>query len=442
LSGVIHVIYDLIIVGGGPGGVMAARSAARDGLKVLLVEKMKAGRITRFCSRDLRLGAGGFSSDTIPTDVNLKRVTVTIEVGSHHHRLHLQSLPPDAVVDYRGELNPVFNETLVSPSGRAFSRDRSNRDIEGFVVDKEQLLIGLLADAAGAGCVIRDGTRCLSIADSSDGVQLRVTSDAGEEALSARRAIVADGSFSTLVDQLGFNEGRSPGRGRIKFMNLILDRVKFPFPELRRVRFCLPSLHSGIVNMGPWPPGLFQISTAASVANEVNLQSVLTTFTTNSPFSELFAGAKIVARQACNMDLRPPIREAARGNVICVGDNAAFAEVAIKGAMGCGYMAAKCSKDALEGRDGNAAYNDYWQHAFNFFSPQYNRRANGVRSIPEVLTDVEADDLIGWMEDRGISGLPNDVVIEHREQLEHDLPDICGKLLSREKDRGDRQAVA
>jgi flavin-dependent dehydrogenase len=336
----------------------------------------------------------------------------------------------------------VFNETLVSPSGRAFSRDRSNRDIEGFVVDKEQLLIGLLADAAGAGCVIRDGTRCLAIADSSDGVQLRVTSDAGEEALSARRAIVADGSFSTLVDQLGFNEGRSPGRGRIKFMNLILDRVKFPFPELRRVRFCLPSLHSGIVNMGPWPPGLFQISTAASVANEVNLQSVLTTFTTNSPFSELFAGAKIVARQACNMDLRPPIREAARGNVICVGDNAAFAEVAIKGAMGCGYMAARCSKDALEGRDGNAAYNDYWQHAFNFFSPQYNRRANGVRSIPEVLTDVEADDLIGWMEDRGISGLPNDVVIEHREQLEHDLPDVCGKLLSREKDRGDRQAVA
>ncbi len=436
------MIYDLIIVGGGPGGAMAARTAARDGLKVLLIEKMKAGRITRFCSRDLRLGNGGFSSDAIPTDVSLKRVTVTIEVGSHHHRLHLQGLPSDAIVDYRGELNPVFNETLVSPSGRAFSRDRSNRDIEGFVVDKEQLLIGLLTDAAAAGCVIRDGTRCLAIADSSDGVQLRVTSDAGEEALSARRAIVADGSFSTLVDQLGFNEGRSPGRGRIKFMNLILDRVKFPFPELRRVRFCLPSLHSGIVNMGPWPPGLFQISTAASVANEVNLQSVLTTFTTNSPFSELFAGAKIVARQACNMDLRPPIREAARGNVICVGDNAAFAEVAIKGAMGCGYMAARFSKDAIEGRDGNAAYNDYWQHAFNFFSPQYNRRANGVRSIPEVLTDVETDDLIGWMEDRGISGLPNDVVIEYREQLEHDLPDVCGKLLSREKDRGDRQAVA
>jgi flavin-dependent dehydrogenase len=436
------VKYDLIIVGGGPGGAMAARCAARDGLKTLLVEKMKAGRITRFCSRDLRLGAGGFSSDTIPTDVNLKRVTVTIEVGSRHHRIHLQGLPPDAVVDYRGELNPVFNETLVSPSGRAFSRDHSNRDIEGFVVDKEQLLIGLIADAEAAGCVIRDGTRCLSIEDSTDGVRVRVTSDAGEEVLSARRAIIADGSFSMLAEQLGFNEGRSPGRGRIKFMNLILDRVKFPFPEWRRVRFCLPSLHNGIVNMGPWPPGLFQISTSASVSNEVNLQGILTTFTTNSPFSELFTGAKVIARQACNMDLRPPIREAARGNVICVGDNAAFAEVAIKGAMGCGYMAARFSKEALEGRDGNAAYNDYWQHAFNFFSPQYNRRANSVRKITEALTDGETDDLIGWMEDRGIAGLPNDVIVEHREQLEQDLPDICGKLLPREQDRGDRHAVA
>ena len=127
---------------------------------------------------------------------NLNRVTVTIEVGSRHHRIHLHGLPADAVVDYRGELNPVFNETLVSPSGRAFSRDHSDRDIEGFVVDKEQLLIGLLADAEAAGCDIRDGTRCLSIEDSSDGVRVASTSDAGEEVLSARRAIVADGSFS------------------------------------------------------------------------------------------------------------------------------------------------------------------------------------------------------------------------------------------------------
>lgn len=434
--------YDLIIIGGGPGGAMAARKSAQDGLKVLLVEKMKAGRITRFCSRDLRIGSGGFSSDAVSTDIKLKRVTVTIEVGSRHHRIHLQGLPSDAAVDYRGELNPVFNETLVSPSGRAFSRDHSDRDIEGFVVDKEQLMIGMLADAAAAGCEIRSGTKCQSIEDTHEGVRVKVESDAGEEVLFARRAIIADGSFSVLADQLGFNSGRSAGRGRIKFMNLILDRVKFPFPEMRRVRFCLPSLHSGMINMGPWPPGLFQVSTAASVASEVNLQSVLSTFTTDSPFSEIFAGAKVIARQACNMDLRPPIREAARGNVICVGDNAAFAEVAIKGAMGCGYMAAISSRASLDGGDGNASYNEYWQHAFNFFSPQYNHRAFGVKRITDVLTDAETDSLIGWLDDHGIAGLPNDVIIDHREQLAQDLPEISAKLLPQEKNSGDRQAVA
>lgn len=33
--------YDLIVVGGGPGGLMAAKTAAEDGLKVILVERKK-----------------------------------------------------------------------------------------------------------------------------------------------------------------------------------------------------------------------------------------------------------------------------------------------------------------------------------------------------------------------------------------------------------------
>ena len=36
-------IYDMIIVGGGPGGYTAALYAARAGLKVLVIEKLSAG---------------------------------------------------------------------------------------------------------------------------------------------------------------------------------------------------------------------------------------------------------------------------------------------------------------------------------------------------------------------------------------------------------------
>ena len=42
--------YDLIVVGGGPGGLMAAKTAAEDGLKVLLIErKRNITEIKRAC---------------------------------------------------------------------------------------------------------------------------------------------------------------------------------------------------------------------------------------------------------------------------------------------------------------------------------------------------------------------------------------------------------
>ena len=95
--------YDLVIVGGGPGGLMAARTAGRQGLKVLVVEKNKQfGLARRLCSRLLRLGDGGFQSDIAITDAGHRKITITIELDGDESRLHLKPLPPDASVRYAG----------------------------------------------------------------------------------------------------------------------------------------------------------------------------------------------------------------------------------------------------------------------------------------------------------------------------------------------------
>ncbi|MCE7901673.1 MAG: NAD(P)/FAD-dependent oxidoreductase [Gammaproteobacteria bacterium PRO9] len=422
--------YDLIIVGAGPGGCMAARKAARDGLNVLIIEKLKeAGNVTRFCSRLLRLGEGGFSSDAPITDVNIRRATCTIEVGAPgKHVIRMHGLPEDASFAYAGELDPCFNESWVSPSGATFDREKSSRGIDGFVIDKEVMLHGLLEEAAKAGCRIQGGTRCLSIEDGDDGVRLKVKTEAGEETLLAKRAILADGSFSSLAAELGFDEGRGDGPGKLRFMSFILDRCDVPFREMRRARFTQPSVHKGFLNVGPWPPGLWEISCSAPVASPVRLPQILEAFLKTSAFAGMFARAKIVDRQGCSMDLRPPVREAARGNVICIGDNLAYAETAIKGAFGCGYMAADATKKALDGKPGNAEYNDYWTHAFNFFSPQYNSRSRRQPPIPVVLDDAETDNLFAWFGNNGIHGMPADILPANQAQLTAELPQIAAKL--------------
>ena len=130
------------------------------------------------------------------------------------------------------------------------------------------------------------------------------------------------------------------------------------------------------------------------------------------------------------MSLRTPIWEPARGNVICCGDNAAFAETAIKGAFACGYKGAKAVKVSLEGGDGNRQYNNFWQQAFYFHSEQYLSISKEVYPVARVLTDGEVDTLFKWLQDNQLWGLPNDLLIDNAKRLKQDLPEIAEKVLA------------
>ena len=436
------MIYDLIIVGAGPGGAMAARTAAQNGLKVLLLERnSEPGRISRYCSRMMRIGSVGFQSDKVPTDLEMKRVTLSFELGDESQIIRLHGLPEVVTIEYRGELGPCLNKTWVSPSGTVFCRRATSENLEGYVVDKEELLRGLILEAEQVGCEVRVGTKCTAMEDTPDGVVVYIRHAAGEEKLITRRAVLADGSFSPLLEQLGYNKGRLAGRGRIKFMTYILDRLDSPYGESNHLSLAMPSRHPGFVNVNRWPPGRFHVGTSASVTSRINLPNVLNTFMGDSPFSGMFAGAKIVEKQACNMDLRPPVADAARGNVIAVGDNVAYAETAIKGAMGLGYMAAIASQAALLGQDGNALYNNHWQHGFNFFSPQYKRWNKRIRKMPAVLDDMQINTLYEWISSRNISGMPNDILYDNRDQLYRELPEIAGKLMGETVDPSGRSVA-
>ncbi|RJQ37240.1 MAG: FAD-binding protein [Dehalococcoidia bacterium] len=423
--------YDLLVVGGGPGGMMSARTAARDGLRVLLVEKnMEITRIRRYCSRNMRLGPGAFKTNKLPTDIEINRANLTFEMDKGHTVIRLTNQPEDAAIDYHGVLGPCFNATSFSPSGNSWGEEENSLAITSFVIDKETLAKDLLDEAVKAGCQVRAGTRCDDIEEQAGGIRAKLVSGAGEDTIEASRVIVADGAFSQLVEKLGFNEGRPAGAPQLKFLAFILDGISSPYPEPRHISFLMPSIHKGNINLSHWPPGRYQLSCSTSVTSQVNLVDVLQKIMTDSPFAQFFKNSRVEERQACNMELRPQVKDTARGNVICLGDNTAYAETAMKGALGLGYVAAKASKMALEGKDANQHHNNYWQHSYNSFSTQYRAWGKMVNPIHRTLGDGEIDTLYGWISKNHYHGMINDILVDNRSQFQAELPEISAKLLA------------
>ena len=425
-----HMAYDLIVIGAGPGGLMAARTAAKDGLKVLLIEqRTNIEQVRRYCSQLIRLGQGGFSSDKKPTDKEIRSIYVTFDIDYGHSVLRIKNQEEEITIPYDGMLGTYYNETWVSPSGYSFNSKQTNEHIYGFQIDKGALLRGLHAECQQAGCEVRCATRCLDLEENPRGVIVKVKSGSTEEVLEAKRAVLADGAFSSLVEKLGFNQERPAGGPTLKFLTYILDRVETPFPESRYLQLCAPSVHSGQINFGLWAHDTFHLGISAPVFTKLSLPQVLERIMTDSPFSSWFAKSKILDRLGCNMALRPAVDEPARGNVICCGDNAAFAETAIKGAFGCGYRAAKASKSALEGSDGNGQYNIFWQRAFYFHSKQYLGFSKEIIPVGRVLGDHEVDALYRWLHKNHLWGLPGDVISDNVQQLKQDLPEIAEKIV-------------
>ena len=423
--------YDLVIVGAGPAGLMAARTAARDGLKVLLVERRKQiGKVRRYCSQLIRVGSGGFSSRKVPTDMAIRSIFVTFDIDYQKCVLHLKNVDDDVAVTYRGMLAPYCNETWVSPSGCHFSTEASDQHIYGFQIDKGSLLAGLAEECAQAGCAVQCAAVCCDIAESSKAVTLRLKGVHVAESISSDRVILADGAFSSLVQRMGFNRDRPEGGPRLKFLTYILDRVDSPFSSDHYLQLCAPSIFPGQINLGLWTNRAFHLGIAAPLFTQMDLPGILNRVITDSPFASWFSSSKVIDRLGCTMSLRPAIWEPARGRIICCGDSAAFAETSIKGALGCGYKAAKAGKTALEGGDGNGQYNRFWQQAFYFHSRQYLGFSKETYPVARVLSDGEVDVLYQWLHDHNLCGLPGDVLSENLNRLREELPAIAEKILA------------
>jgi len=132
--------YDVVIIGAGPGGLMAALTARQEGLKVLLVEqKTDITRVQRTCA------------EALITRPNCDGETVTIAGEKIIFHINDFSIP------YRGPWIEMKQLVRLSPSGYKLTIEREETPV-AMIFNKEILLGNLLAEVEKSGCEIQNET--------------------------------------------------------------------------------------------------------------------------------------------------------------------------------------------------------------------------------------------------------------------------------------------
>ena len=144
--------YDVTIIGAGPAGLMAAITAAREGLRVLLVER-KSGisRVQRSCCSSLIM-----EPDTHGESVTLADNKINFPKNGFS-------------VPYKGPCVPLLLAIRFSPSGNKLVFTQKGQPL-AVSINKESLLDGLVQEAEQEGVTIFNNTLALKAENAGDRV--------------------------------------------------------------------------------------------------------------------------------------------------------------------------------------------------------------------------------------------------------------------------------
>ena len=416
------MVYDLAIVGAGPGGLHAAKWAAKKGLNVILIEKRKdISKITRYCSEHLILDEA-YNGDTVLVDPEEGKITSTVNGWE---------------VDYKGDLFPCTDKFYYSPKGNPIHFAWPDKRPYAYKYDKGFLQQSLLEECLALGVTFQNETTGYDATDSPDGVEVKCVSKGTKLRIKAKKLVIADGCCTRLGQAMGFNKDRGL-MGVALCMATYMSGVKEYNPAEWVIWYgrCYGSNIAPIIGTGP--AGHFE-----DWADVINLGSAVDLplnafdrFTKESPIAERFANAKIEERYCCSVKAYTPITKPYKGNTVIIGDSAAFVEVQGQGALSCGYKAAEAVAKELEGKKGFEEYTKWWLDSFEFHDEGMLQVQQGYALIP-TYTEDEIDYLFSLCSDVLLDGSFSqykssrmiwDAILRDPQRIERERPGLMKKI--------------
>lgn len=189
--------YDLIVVGAGPAGLMAAKTAGEQGLTVALLERKDSiADIKRACSMMVVTLTGKYLEERVRLNTRDKKFCFpgygfTVNYEGPHQDFYTWS-----IYSYRGNKIQLGNYEDNVRQGKRLSA----------VYSKEALLRGLLAEASSHGVEVFNS--CNAVRTVKENGRVRVLTREGRS-FKGTFVIAADGRSSRIAQTLGFNRTRS-----------------------------------------------------------------------------------------------------------------------------------------------------------------------------------------------------------------------------------------
>ena len=189
--------YDVVIVGAGPAGLMAAKTAGESGLKIALLErKTEISKVRRTDAGVIALNEYIYGQ---VVTFNRKTQTLVFPVSGFS-------------LKYEGSWNDNrYGFHFYSPGGKRFMvgdwaklKKDPVKNSRGVALSKGLLLQGILGDAQSYGVEYFPDTNAMGVTTTSDGVL--VETNKGE--FRGRFVVAADGVNSRIVRSLGLNKQR------------------------------------------------------------------------------------------------------------------------------------------------------------------------------------------------------------------------------------------
>lgn len=359
--------YDLVIVGAGPGGAMAAKTAGENGLSTAILErKTNPAEIKRGCAMMFAIESDYYFAERMYFNEKNRKMIFPVNGFS---------------VDYEGNTRNFYAWHFYAPDGKTRlefgnyeeSIKKGDRGRLSFVYDKGKLIEGLMRDAVNNGVDVFTGINVNGIEKTKGGLQVTGNGDTFEGTF----VIGADGAGSRVAHLMGFNKERKfygPGPA----LTYYITGFKNPHSEAVITANCFKPHIPFPISFWVIPSPYAEDEYWVSVRTPENFAYI----TRESVFSGWFPDVKITRVWSVVGSLWSPVSEPYKDNVLLVGDSAWFGEAEITGSMMCGWKAANAITVALRGnkadREGVIDYITWWQRSY----PEFDDYRNFMMLMP------------------------------------------------------------